>query len=403
MAATLRLGRTITARKRDVATETALRQTLACNKNPRYSLAALLDAPTLARYQSKPGLPGRLPAPRAEFGCNLKVDLPANYPPLIANRPKQFSGIPDYDPQPNPPPSPPPIGVEPPTPTTPPSDSGPGPQPPGATPSPTPPPCGCGPSYRSQRSPTTLNFHLSGDSAGASPTTEVRISQRIARPYTITQITVLPISGVTSGQYLDILVSTDDDGDDTDAPTGSSIFDPQGALTLIPAEDRPRGLPVIALPYTAFKPVKVYDQNTTLKILSAFVAPAIDLPTLHVLITIEEYDELGMPPVDIRPAPEPPPPPGHAAPEALPGPRPQQILPSTPPTAQPPPPSPGGTFPWWELNNCIPLDLLAQSSGQGPSGTYCPGAAAPGYTTTGMIALPQPLYDYLTAVVIPKL
>lgn len=422
--ATLR-GRPLPQRPRDPAAERALRDMLACNTNPRVSLAALLTQPQLKRHKAKPGLPGRLPAPRAEHGCQLDgIDLP-DREGANTIRPRTTDPIPEGflppphipgpapgpTPQPDPNPGPGPDGGPGPGPN-------PGPQPtpepaPGPTPAPTPEPTPTpGPTPGPTPSPTpapaqgyprTIALHLTGDTAGGIATSELRVSRRISRPFVIHEVAVIPAASTQLGQRVDILIASDDQTQDVANPSGYSIIDePQGLATL-PARDQLRGLPVTDDGYTIQRAHAVREQNQVIKVRTHFVAPALDLPRLHVVLTIVEFDSLDIP-IDPRPTPEPPPPP---TPEPDPGPAPG---PTPEPTPAPGPgPSPGPSpaprpIPTHLLlNNCIPPELSTPATGSGFRGVVCRRPTAPGFNPAGTLNLPQPVASYYQTWVLPRI
>lgn len=180
--------------------------------------------------------------------------------------------------------------------------------------------------------PRAIAFHLTGTMAG-SLDTELRVGPRIDRPFVVRNVEVLPIGAAGIGQFVDVIVSAQDWQGDELSPTGHSIFLQQQAVGDLPAEDRDRGLPVgperISVPLAYM----VRDRSRVLMVQSRFTAPAAVAPACHVIVSIEEFDNLDMP-IHPRPPIRPP----HAPP---PGPPQAPAPPQLPPNAPPPPPRRG--------------------------------------------------------------
>jgi len=229
-------------------------------------------------------------------------ELPRETTPTTPTTPTQ----PPSGPRPNPEGSPPPPGPYPPITTQPPTGGTLPTPPPGTVPAPTPAP------YPERRcanelgTPQAVSFHFTADSGGAETTAELRVSRRIPREFCITEIQILPVAGVEIGQFIDILISSDDDTTDTLTPSGTSIFDTIQGLGGLPAQDRDRGLPVTARNYDIVQPILCREQNMVLKVQVRRAAPAAALPLIHVVIVLRQYDNF-LQPMDPRP-PAPPPP-----------------------------------------------------------------------------------------------
>lgn len=323
MAAGVLRGRPIALREDAARAGERARANGACNKGPRYSLAAMLDEAELRRAKAMPWTPGRLPAPRQELSC-LEGGEPSKLQPVVF--PDFARGASPLPPNtPGGPPVNPPVGPGP--------DSGPGPQPnpgpapapgpgPGPGPGPDEPPCDCGPDGENPMPgfgfPRTIAFHLTGTLGGSIPT-ELRVSPRIDRPFIIRSVEVIPISAAGVGQFVDVLISQQDWQGDEQFPQGQSIFLPQQGLADLPAEDQDVGLPVGPLPFDVPMAYAVRERSRTIMVQSRFTAPAAVAPACHVVVAIEEYENLDMP---IRPRPP------------L---RPPYAPPPGPPPAEPPP------------------------------------------------------------------
>jgi len=205
--------------------------------------------------------------------------------------------------------------------------------------------------------PRVLNFHLAGQITGGAASTELRVSRLISRPFVIRSIRVLPAGSVTVGQFVDVLVSSDESVADVAAPTGVSVFDLVNGVAGLPVEDQDRGLPVVGEGYDIPLVYVVREQNRALKVQTRFAAPALGLPPLHVSISIEELDAAEESP---EPRPQPGPLPG---PEPLPGPGPAPGPgPGPGPVAMPPPePAPPPR---------VPLPAAAQYVAEQVAGVY---------------------------------
>jgi hypothetical protein len=287
----------------------AVRDVLNCNMNPRLSLAGSLTLVQLRRWQCAPGIPGRLPAPRVELGCEagelskgkvvgVFADFARGSSPLPPDTPGGPPGNPPVAPEPEPAPVPEPSPSPVPVP--------PGGEPPGGAPGPG--PCGCPPGGgepMGMGQPRVLSFHLTGNVAGGAAGTEVRTSPRIERPFYVRSIEVVPVSGVTVGQFIDVLISGDDEVSDLVAPQGYSLFEAPQNATGLALEDQDRGLGVTVERYRIEPVAWVPENSRTVKVVTRFVAPAVALPAVHVVIVVEEFDAMA-PVVEVRPPAGPP-------------------------------------------------------------------------------------------------
>lgn len=298
-----------------------------CNKGPRVSMAPFLDVVQARRLSVVPYTPGRRPAPRQELWC---VPTPAEMPPLIGAyardllvaRPKGGFNPPPDDSVPfGPPFSPPqpPVGPGPLPPVA--------PQPPTVSPQPVPPttppttqplpPGGVPPQSPSLPLPSgvlrTINFNFSGDITAGSATSEVRVYGPISRRFYIREVQIVPIGGFELGQILDIVVSGDSDPLDSAILTGASIFPALSGVAIIPAPDNERGVLLGEQPVKIDLTYFVDQPSQSIKVQTRLAGTALNLPNLHVMITIEE--------VEVAPVPVVPRPP---------------LIPTVPPSEQPP-------------------------------------------------------------------
>ena len=137
-----------------------------------------------------------------------------------------------------------------------------------------------------------VNFHFTGSIGGGAAASEIRAYGPIPRAFNVVSVEVIPISGITDGQFIDVLISQDQDTTDTATPTGTSIFPLILGLAALPTPDDDRGLPVAANSYDV--PVAHFERNEdrNLKVRSYFRAPAVALPNVHVLVVYEELEEV---------------------------------------------------------------------------------------------------------------
>lgn len=228
--------------------------------------------------------------------------------------------------------------------------------------------CGC------YGRPRTLTFHLTGATSGGSAAVEVRTGPRMERPFLVKSLSWVPASASGAGQFVDVLVSSDDDTTDTATPTGSSIFQGPQNLSGLPAGDADVGLPVSDQPFEIPHAYRVDQTGRTIKVVARFQAPAAAPPSGSVVMVIEEFD-VAPPPIVVRPPVVPPPSP---VPPGGPGPGPGgEAPPPPPPPSSFPPPSPRvpASYPdlvAMSLSNCIPRNLVGVRTGPGPGGAVCP-------------------------------
>lgn len=200
------------------------------------------------------------------------------------------------------------------------------------------------------------------------------------RPFIIRSIEIVPVAGVAVGQFVDVLVSTDDDDTDTVTPTGSSIFEGSQNLSLAPTGDGDVGLPVSALPYDVPMAKRVHETGRTLKVVVRAIAPAVSVPAVHVVVVVAEFEQMANPI-----APRPPIGPGPDHPEAPPyAPLPDPAAPQLPVVPVLPAPSPTVPVPhdqpwlaWTFPTNCA-ATRTGRPSGRGVARrSPCPGQPWP--------------------------
>lgn len=178
----------------------------------------------------------------------------------------------------------------------------------------------------------TVNFHLTGDTPAGVASQEVRVYGPIARPFRVAQVTIYPLGAPSVGQFVDVLVSDDGATGDVVSVTGRSIFSLVEAASSQPAPDGDRGVAVPDRPIALVGAAAVNDSGRWVKVRSYFVAPAVSLPDLHVVVVLEELSEGEAAPGAAPPAPPPEEPAAVAA-----APRPRR---TRPPEAESPPPPP---------------------------------------------------------------
>lgn len=136
----------------------------------------------------------------------------------------------------------------------------------------------------------------------------MRMSPRIPRPFLIRSVEVIPVSGISAGQYVDVLVAESEWSGDLVTAPGSSIFEAAAGAGQLPVVDVERALPVTAEAYDVPIAAMVLESDRVVAVQTRFVAPAVALPACHVVVVIEEM-EAAVPPIEVRPPVIPPPPP----------------------------------------------------------------------------------------------
>ncbi len=135
---------------------------------------------------------------------------------------------------------------------------------------------------------TPVNFHFTGNIGGGPAASELRVYGAIPNPFDIRSIEIVAASGIAPGQFIDILIANDNEAADTATPTGTSIFPLLTEFSSLPAADQQRGMVVPNDIYDL--PINHRTRNTqqSIKVRLFFVAPAIALPNLSVVIVIDE-------------------------------------------------------------------------------------------------------------------
>lgn len=239
--------------------------------------------------------------------------------------------------------------------------------------------------------PRTLTFHLTGATVPGAAAAEVRTGPRMERPFLIRSLSWVPSAATGPGQFVDLLVSSDDDTSDTATPTGSSIFQGPQNVSGLPAGDADIGLPVADVPFEVPTAFRVEATGKTLKVVARFQAPSTAPPAGHVVLVVDEFD-IPAPPISVRPPVVPAPPP--VAPPVGGGDVPPVQVPA--PTAPPSVPTPNPRVPasWpnlvaMGLSNCIPRELgVIPRTGAGPGGAVCP--PRPGGASSGAVVSSLP-------------
>jgi len=152
----------------------------------------------------------------------------------------------------------------------------------------------------------------------------------IPGPWALRRLIIAGTADISPGQFIDVLIDTDNDPTDSATPGGTSIFEQIASTTGLPAPDEQRALPLILGPYDILDPYASELPGEYIRIHQYYTAPAAQLAQAHVLIF---YDDLG--PIVTAP-PQPQPPPTYPAPTPTPTPTP----PPTPTPTPPPPPTP---------------------------------------------------------------
>lgn len=223
--------------------------------------------------------------------------------------------------------------------------------------------------------PRTLTFHLTGSTSSGSALVEVRTGPRMERPFLIRSLSWVPSGATSPGQFVDVLVSSDDDTTDTATPTGSSVFQGPQGLSGLPAGDADAGLPVADVPFEVPTAYRVEQTGKTVKVVTRYQSPALSPPAGHVVLVVDEYD---VPAPPITPRPPVVVPPVTVNPPVGGGdvPAPQVPAPSAPPSVPVPNPRVPASWPnlvGMSLSNCIPRELgVIPRTGAGPGGAVCP-------------------------------
>lgn len=136
-------------------------------------------------------------------------------------------------------------------------------------------------------------FHFFGATAGGTGNNEIRVSELLPYYHFETKgVWITPYSGVTAGQFIQLLWSPDNDIAPTATPTGTPIGQGLGRLGDNPTGDNNRAIPVPSTPMfiDTFRTGAMFEGY--LKVRLFFAAPAIALPVISVGISVY-YDAPG--------------------------------------------------------------------------------------------------------------
>lgn len=137
-------------------------------------------------------------------------------------------------------------------------------------------------------SSTTVNFHFTGQISGGPAASELRAYGPVGNAFRIRQLVVYGAAGITAGQFLDVVLSTDANPADVAVPSGSSIMPLILNVGALPAPDADRGLPWVS---GILRVPGVWLENRlgiTIKVRSYFLAPAVALAVGHVVMVVDQ-------------------------------------------------------------------------------------------------------------------
>lgn len=140
----------------------------------------------------------------------------------------------------------------------------------------------------------TLAFNFQGATAGGGGNNEIRVSPYLPYDWAQTKsIFIMPVSGVTAGQFLQTLRADDDDITNSAFPTGTKLGSQVGRVGSYPTPDNERGIAIPSQPVMIDSFRLGWNGGAYLKCRLYFVAPAVALPVISVLITIR-YNASGL-------------------------------------------------------------------------------------------------------------
>lgn len=139
-----------------------------------------------------------------------------------------------------------------------------------------------------------LVYNFLGATGGGGGNNEIRVSPYLDYEHLETKaLWIVPYAGVTPGQYLQVLKSTDDDVANSATPTGSIIGADMGRTGVYPSPDNTRAIPV-PVGQTLLDTFRLgWSGGAYIKIRLFFVAPAIALPQLSVMLSITYKEHAG--------------------------------------------------------------------------------------------------------------
>lgn len=173
-------------------------------------------------------------------------------------------------------------------------------------------------------------FHFSADITSGAAASELRVFGPLPWGFRVREIHLVPLAGVTVGQYVDVLVSADLDTADVAAPSGVSILRPLANQTSLPSPDNQFGVAVPLTEVVMMAPFVVRDGGSGIKVRQFFTAPAIGLADLDVVVVVDEFAAEPLAPIPTpRVVPMPPTAPAPAPEEEPPIPAPPPVSPVT--------------------------------------------------------------------------
>jgi hypothetical protein len=133
-----------------------------------------------------------------------------------------------------------------------------------------------------------LVYHFQGATAGGGGNNEIRVSPYL--PYDAAQtksLWIVPYSGVTAGQFLQVLRSDDSEITNSAIPTGTKLGAQMGRTGDYPVPDSTLGIPVPATA-TLLDGFRVgWNGGAYIKLRLFYVAPAVALPVISCMLTIQ--------------------------------------------------------------------------------------------------------------------
>ncbi len=130
------------------------------------------------------------------------------------------------------------------------------------------------------------SVHVTQDTVGGAVASEIRVFGPLSRRCRLHSLAVIPLAGVTAGQFFDVLVSGDGDTTDTANPTGSSIFSRVRGTLPLPDNDVGVSVPVSTLRLTDV--ADVLSAGQYIKVFVYFRAPAVALPDVSFVFELDE-------------------------------------------------------------------------------------------------------------------
>ncbi len=132
-----------------------------------------------------------------------------------------------------------------------------------------------------------LTFNFQGATGGGGGNNEIRVSPYLDYEHVETKaLWIVPYSGVTAGQFLQVRRSIDDDVANTALPTGTLMGSEVGRTGVYPAPDNTQAIPVPFEP-TLLDTFRVgWNGGFYIKLRLFFVAPAVALPVISVMLSV---------------------------------------------------------------------------------------------------------------------